>query len=292
MSISATPVTVNGSFADADGTPSSGYVEFRLSAPLMDTAGNVIVAPTMVRAELVAGGFTTTLFATTDPATRPQGLTWRVSEFIEGAKVQRYDISLDPAPTTINLADVVPAVDIELGYGGPAGPMGPPGERGLQGERGEQGIQGEASTVPGPPGPQGERGLQGETGAASTVPGPTGPTGPQGVQGERGETGPTGAASTVPGPTGPTGPQGVQGERGERGETGPTGAASTVPGPTGPTGATGPAPDVSTIVQVVNHGATASTARPAGALVVYWVGSVQPTNALNSDLWYDTTGDS
>jgi hypothetical protein len=68
---------------------------------------------------------------------------------------------------------------------------------------------------------------------------------------------------------------------------GPQGPA----GATGPQGETGPAPDISTIVQVVNHGSTASTARPSGALVVYWVGSIQPTNAANGDLWYDTTGD-
>jgi hypothetical protein len=42
---------------------------------------------------------------------------------------------------------------------------------------------------------------------------------------------------------------------------------------------------------VVNHGATASTARPTGIGAVYWIGSVQPTDAVNGDLWYDTTGD-
>lgn len=42
---------------------------------------------------------------------------------------------------------------------------------------------------------------------------------------------------------------------------------------------------------VVNHGSTASTARPTGVGGVYWIGSVEPTNAANADLWYDTTGD-
>jgi hypothetical protein len=42
---------------------------------------------------------------------------------------------------------------------------------------------------------------------------------------------------------------------------------------------------------VVTHGATADTARPAGAAAVYWIGSVEPTNAVNGDIWYDTTGD-
>jgi len=44
-------------------------------------------------------------------------------------------------------------------------------------------------------------------------------------------------------------------------------------------------------VVVVSHGATAGTTRPVDAAVVYWVGSVEPTNAANADLWYDTTGD-
>jgi hypothetical protein len=40
---------------------------------------------------------------------------------------------------------------------------------------------------------------------------------------------------------------------------------------------------------VVNHGATAGTARPAGAAVVYWIGSVVPTNAIDEDLFFDTS---
>lgn len=44
-------------------------------------------------------------------------------------------------------------------------------------------------------------------------------------------------------------------------------------------------------VVVVSHGSNASTARPAGAPLVYWKGSVEPNNALAGDLWYDTSGD-
>jgi hypothetical protein len=47
----------------------------------------------------------------------------------------------------------------------------------------------------------------------------------------------------------------------------------------------------STAFVVVTHGSTASTARPTGVGAVYWVGSVEPNNAVNTDLWYDTTGD-
>lgn len=44
-----------------------------------------------------------------------------------------------------------------------------------------------------------------------------------------------------------------------------------------------------TYVQVVEHGATAGTARPAGAVRVYWRGTVAPTNAVQYDRWIDTT---
>ena len=36
---------------------------------------------------------------------------------------------------------------------------------------------------------------------------------------------------------------------------------------------------------VVNHGTDQNFPRPVGAAAVYWTGSVEPTNALNSDLW-------
>lgn len=39
---------------------------------------------------------------------------------------------------------------------------------------------------------------------------------------------------------------------------------------------------------VVVHGSTASTARPSGATVVHWIGSVAPTNAATNDEWSDT----
>jgi rRNA maturation endonuclease Nob1 len=39
----------------------------------------------------------------------------------------------------------------------------------------------------------------------------------------------------------------------------------------------------------VVHGATASTARPTGYASVIWIGSVEPTNATNDDVWFDNT---
>ncbi len=40
---------------------------------------------------------------------------------------------------------------------------------------------------------------------------------------------------------------------------------------------------------VVIHGATAGTARPTGYTNISWIGSVEPTNAINNDVWINTT---
>ena len=38
-------------------------------------------------------------------------------------------------------------------------------------------------------------------------------------------------------------------------------------------------------VTAVSHGSNASTARPSGVTAVYWIGTVEPVNAVNGDLW-------
>lgn len=39
------------------------------------------------------------------------------------------------------------------------------------------------------------------------------------------------------------------------------------------------------VLQVVNHGANGSISRPEGAVAVYWIGSVEPLNATDNDIW-------
>lgn len=38
----------------------------------------------------------------------------------------------------------------------------------------------------------------------------------------------------------------------------------------------------------VSHGATAGTTRPSVSGIVIWIGSAEPTNAVNGDVWLDT----
>jgi hypothetical protein len=66
------------------------------------------------------------------------------------------------------------------------------------------------------------------------------------------------------------------GAKGDQGDQG-------LPGDQGPQG---PAGTIENGMTVVNHGATADTARPTGAAAVYWIGTVEPTNAVDGDLWF------
>jgi len=40
---------------------------------------------------------------------------------------------------------------------------------------------------------------------------------------------------------------------------------------------------------VVNHGSNSNTARPSVSGPVFWIGSAEPSNALDNDIWYDTS---
>lgn len=44
-------------------------------------------------------------------------------------------------------------------------------------------------------------------------------------------------------------------------------------------------------VQVVEHGLDEMTVRPTLAKAVYWKGEVAPENAIDGDLWFDTSGE-
>ena len=41
----------------------------------------------------------------------------------------------------------------------------------------------------------------------------------------------------------------------------------------------------SSFIEVVNHGTTGNYARPAGGISVLWIGTVEPQNALDNDIW-------
>lgn len=111
------------------------------------------------------------------------------------------------------------------------------------------------------------------------------------------------------------GPEGIQGLKGDKPAhswdgtklqfENPDGTAGTKVDLKGAKGDIGPAPtinyttlageidydelsgygDLSNYIRVVKHGTNGNTARPTGASVVYWVGTVEPTKALDDDMW-------
>ena len=81
----------------------------------------------------------------------------------------------------------------------------------------------------------------------------------------------------------------VQGPKGDKGDPGEPGAdgligrdgADGAPGPAGADGADG-APGSPGLV-VIHHGTDANVTRPAGAPLVYWIGTADPVNAQDYD---------
>lgn len=206
---------------------------------------------------------------------------------------------------------------------GPTGATGPSGAQGLQGVSGLSGINGNSvlNGLGAPTSGVGNNGdfyfnrltydfygpkITGAWGFFFNMVGPSGASGATGVQGISGLAGKTilngtgtpqtglgsdgdfylrtstydfygpksgivwGTPFSLIGPTGATGPQGLSG----------------AVGATGPSGASGQAP--ANAMGSMYHGATAGTARPSGFNIVTWIGSVEPTNAINNDIWINT----
>ncbi len=139
-------------------------------------------------------------------------------------------------------------------------------------------------------GPQGERGPMGDQGPKGFV-GDRGDTGKQGIEGPKGDKGEAG-------PQGPQGSQGKPGPKGPKGETGDHGKSSFDLWKE--QGNKGSVTDYLNSLRVVNgsrgggtpitvvHGTNAGYKRPGISIPVMWIGSVEPTNALDNDLWVDT----
>ncbi len=149
--MSFTSVTVTGTYLGPDNvTPATGAVEFRLSHAMHDGSGNTIRTGQLKRAVLDGSGqISVVLAATDDSTTLPIGVTYQVTEKIDGAPARSYDIEVPNSPTSLNLADIAPLA---------------------------AGLNGVPVLIPGPPGPTGATGAAGATG-------PAGPAGEDGVSG-------------------------------------------------------------------------------------------------------------
>lgn len=104
-----TTVTVGGQFVDVAGNAIAGQVKFTPRAILVDPVADQIIIPKTITVDLDANGsFTVVLPATDDTSVSPTGFTYRVEEAFVGGRL--YDIVVPSSPSTLNLADVAPAV--------------------------------------------------------------------------------------------------------------------------------------------------------------------------------------
>lgn len=107
-----TPITVTATYLESDGvTPASGTVTFLATGVMRDTSTNVSIAPTEITATLDGNGeISVVLTANNDTYTVPTGVTYEVTERLDGTAENKYFISVgkDSPDGTVDLADLVP----------------------------------------------------------------------------------------------------------------------------------------------------------------------------------------
>lgn len=107
-----TPITVTATYLESDGvTPASGTVTFLATGVMRDTSTNVSIAPTEITATLDENGeISVVLTANNDTYTVPTGVTYEVTERLDGTAENKYFISVgkDSPDGTVDLADLVP----------------------------------------------------------------------------------------------------------------------------------------------------------------------------------------
>jgi hypothetical protein len=115
-----TTIAVTGTFLQADNsTPATGNVTFIASTTMQDSSNNQIIAPTLSTGTLNgSGSISVDLTATDDSTTQPTGVTYEVTENINGAGQNKYSIEVPSASNaaTLDLADITPAVTPIITY--------------------------------------------------------------------------------------------------------------------------------------------------------------------------------
>ena len=115
-----TTIAVTGTFLQADNsTPATGNVTFIASTTMQDSSNNQIIAPTLSTGTLNgSGSISVNLTATDDSTTQPTGVTYEVTENIDGAGQNKYSIEVPNASNgaTLDLADITPAVTPIITY--------------------------------------------------------------------------------------------------------------------------------------------------------------------------------
>lgn len=103
--------TITGTYVDLSGNPVRGSISFTPQTILKDTTLNVIVIPVIIVKEFDANGsFTITLPCTDDTDVAPQPFIYTLEENFGGGRNFSVAIPLSVANTTLNLADLLPAL--------------------------------------------------------------------------------------------------------------------------------------------------------------------------------------
>jgi len=110
--VAFTQITVTATYFESDGeTPATGTVTFLATGVMRDTSTNISVAPTEITATLDADGeISVLLTANNDDYTVPTGVTYEVTERIDGTAENKYFVAISKTSPdgTVDLADLVP----------------------------------------------------------------------------------------------------------------------------------------------------------------------------------------
>lgn len=106
-----TQILVTATYLEADNvTPASGEVTFIATGPMRDTMTNITVSPTEQVIVLDEDGYMeVSLTANNDDYTVPTGITYEVTERINGAGENKFFVSINKGAVngTVDLADLV-----------------------------------------------------------------------------------------------------------------------------------------------------------------------------------------
>jgi hypothetical protein len=109
--VAFTQILVTATYLQGDNeTPASGEVTFIATGPMRDTMTNITVAPTEQIVTLDEEGYIEVLLtANNDDYTVPTGVTYEVTERIDGAGENKFFISINKGAVggTVDLADLV-----------------------------------------------------------------------------------------------------------------------------------------------------------------------------------------
>lgn len=111
LPVSLSTATITGTYVDLSGNPVRGSITFKANTIIKDVTLNVIIIPvSIVKTFDANGSFTVTLPCTNDPDVTPEPFAYAVEENFGGGRSFGIGLPISIAGTTINLADILPAL--------------------------------------------------------------------------------------------------------------------------------------------------------------------------------------